>query len=203
MAPGILRSYPACVVLGSWISGVSTLPNTAVISSLTPNHTCRILYILLLLVRNYSKLYDIDQRLNELAHLLRESGYRLTPQRLAVVRALIEDEEHPSAETVYSRISQQLPTTSLATVYNTVEALKKIGQVLEVRPGQGPIRYDVRQPHRHPHLLCIHCGRVEDAAVLEDPVATTQVAAEGWKALDVRLDFQGICPTCKEVRADG
>ncbi len=129
----------------------------------------RILNALRFLVRNYSKLYNTDNRLEELARLLRQSGYRLTPQRLEVVRALLEQEDHPSAETVYQRISPRLPTTSLATVYNTLDALKEIGQVLEITPGQGPSRYDVRRPHRHPHLLCTVCGRVEDAPVSDQP----------------------------------
>lgn len=142
-------------------------------------------------------MYDVQPRFEELTGLLRESGYRLTPQRLEVLRALIETEEHPSAETVYNRISQRLPTTSLATVYNTLEALKEIGQVLEVRPGQGPVRFDARRPHRHPHLLCTRCGRVEDAPLLEQPDHAETVIAEGWQELDARLDFQGICPKCK------
>ncbi|MDQ3327728.1 MAG: transcriptional repressor, partial [Chloroflexota bacterium] len=85
-----------------------------------------------------------------------------------------------------------------ATVYNTLDALREIGQVLEVRPGQGPVRYDVRQPHSHPHLLCTRCGRVEDAPISEEP-ARPEVQMRGWRALDVRLDFQGVCPSCREA----
>lgn len=140
-------------------------------------------------------MYDIDTRLDELAGLLRESGYRVTPQRLAVVRALLEDEGHPSAETVYGRIGETMPTTSLATVYNTLDALRGIEQVLEVRPGQGPARYDVRQPHGHPHLLCTRCGRVEDAPLPSGaPPAAIRVA--GWGDLRARLDYEGLCPRC-------
>lgn len=148
-------------------------------------------------------MYDVDTRLTELADLLRASGYRLTPQRLAVVRALIVQEDHPSAETVYQRIQPSLPTTSLATVYNTLDALKEIGQVLEIRPGQGPSRWDVRRPGGHPHLLCTVCGRVEDVpnAVLPEPPAGG--VTRGWTGLDARLDFQGVCPACEEGEDEG
>lgn len=144
-------------------------------------------------------MYDVQGRLDEVARELREAGYRLTPQRLAVLEALLQDEGHPSAETVYARIHDKLPTTSLATVYNTLDALRDIGQVLEVRPGQGPVRYDVRQPQGHPHLLCTRCGRVEDAppSVAAGPRPSAAAVADGWQELDVRLDFQGVCPSCK------
>lgn len=146
---------------------------------------------------------DRDNRLQELLKLLRESGYRLTPQRLAVVRVLVEDEEHPSAETIYGRLSELLPTTSLATVYNTLDALRDIDQVLEVRPAQGPTRFDVRNPLGHPHLICTRCGRVEDAPVPVEYAHTECVAAAGWEGLVVRLDFQGICPECQEADLHG
>lgn len=141
-------------------------------------------------------MYDVDSRLDELAGLLRESGYRVTPQRLAVVRALLEDGGHPSAETVYGRIGETMPTTSLATVYNTLDALRGIAQVLEVRPGQGPARYDVRQPRGHPHLLCTRCGRVEDAPVPPETPQPAAIRVEGWGDLRARLDYEGLCPGC-------
>ncbi|MDQ3856032.1 MAG: transcriptional repressor [Chloroflexota bacterium] len=146
-------------------------------------------------------MYDVDQRLQELGVRLRRSGYRLTPQRLEVVRALVED-EHPSAEAVYQRISARLPTTSLATVYNTLDALRRLGEVLEIRPAQGPSRFDVRQPHRHPHLLCTQCGRVEDAHAVQEPaVDVAEPAAAGWRDLVVRLDLYGVCPACAGARS--
>lgn len=148
-------------------------------------------------------MYDVDTRLRELAGTLRGSGYRLTPQRLAVVRAFIEQEDHPSAETVYGRIHALMPTTSLATVYNTLDALKEIGQVLEIRPGQGPSRWDVRRPHGHAHLLCTECGRVEDAPHSALPEPPSHVAAGGWRGLDARLDFEGVCPACEEGQRNG
>lgn len=143
-------------------------------------------------------MYDVEYRLDELATRLRESGYRLTPQRLGVVRALVENDEHPSAEHVHQRISARLPTTSLATVYNTIEALKEIGEVLEVRPAQGPIRFDVRRPNRHTHLICTECARVEDAHLAPEPeIEVGKFHVVGWQDLVVRLDLHGVCPGCQ------
>ncbi len=145
-----------------------------------------------------------DKRTSELVDLLRNAGMRVTPQRLEIVSALVHG-SHPSAEEIYEQVSTKLPTTSLATVYNTLEALKSLGQVLEVRPPQGGIRYDVLRPYGHSHLVCKRCGRVEDAPqeIVENGEVSLKVPDIGWSDLEIRLDLEGICPYCREVGADG
>lgn len=147
-------------------------------------------------------MYNTETRIDELARLLRDSGYRLTPQRLGVVRALVEAEDHPSAEAVYSRISEVLPTTSLATVYNTLEALREMGQVLEIHPAQGPVRFDIRRPARHAHLICRACGRVDDVPGDSAESAERPVRVSGWSELDAQLDYYGLCPGCRRHTHD-
>src|SRR3990170_3177980 len=100
-------------------------------------------------------------RLEEVVAKLKASGHRVTPQRLAVIRALISSDEHPSVEALYQQIRSDFPSTSIATVYNTLECLKSLGQVLEL-PRSGGSRYDGRNPDPHPHLVCAVCGRIED-----------------------------------------
>ena len=60
-------------------------------------------------------------RVNEIVGRLRERGHRLTPQRYAVVRALVEGGEHPSAEQLFHRVSDAYPMMSRATVYKTLD----------------------------------------------------------------------------------
>ena len=55
----------------------------------------------------------------------RNVGLKLTPQRLAILNYLEGNKEHPSAEDVYKAVSRKFPTMSLATVYNTLESLKR------------------------------------------------------------------------------
>ena len=57
---------------------------------------------------------------------------------------------------------QNLPTTSLATVYKTVALIKELGEVLELAFGDGSNRYDGNKPYPHPHVVCIKCKTIID-----------------------------------------
>ena len=87
---------------------------------------------------------------------------RLTPQRYAVVRALVQGGEHPSAEQLFHRVSDAYPMMSRATVYKTLDTLKAAGEVLELEFREGPNRYDANMPSAHPHVVCTGCGRIDD-----------------------------------------
>ena len=63
---------------------------------------------------------------------------------------------------IHQEIRRFFPGTSLATVYNTIELLKEIGQVLEIEFSGAPNRYDGRRPGPHPHLVCLRCGKIDD-----------------------------------------
>jgi Fur family peroxide stress response transcriptional regulator len=138
-------------------------------------------------------------RLEELIARLRERGHRLTPQRVAVLKALISNKEHPSAEQIHERVKTDFPMTSLATVYKTVAVLKEMGEVLELGFSDDSNRYDGGCPHPHPHLICIKCKRIIDvdvAAMSELPQKVTQ--RTGYRIVSHRLDFLGICPQCQK-----
>ncbi len=129
---------------------------------------------------------------------LKAARYRITPQRLAVIKALIHSDEHPTVEKIYRQIHGDFPSTSIATVYNTLECLKSLGEVLELERSGGS-RYDGRNPRPHPHLACASCGRIEDLDI--DMRATGERIADQWGYSDIRhqLEFTGVCPQCKLV----
>ncbi len=139
---------------------------------------------------------NLDGRLEGTVGKLKANGYRITPQRLAIIKALIDSDEHPSVEMIHRRIRGDFPSTSIATVYNTLECLKGIGEVLELARSGGS-RYDGRIPDPHPHLTCSVCGRIED--VDTDLRIADQRIADQWGYADVRhdLEFTGVCPRCK------
>ena len=103
-------------------------------------------------------------RLDVLVESLRTAGYRMTSQRRAILETLVYSESHPSAEDIYQDVLRAHPEMSRATVYKTLEVLRRIGQVLELesREGGPGNRYDGFKPHAHPHLVCTECGTIID-----------------------------------------
>lgn len=83
-----------------------------------------------------------------LAQKLADSGLRNTPQREVVYHALLKKRDHPTADEVFARVKAELPTISLATVYNCLETLTQCGLVRAVNFERGPTRYC---PNLHPH----------------------------------------------------
>lgn len=143
---------------------------------------------------------QINRRLAAMVDRLKEKGYRLTPQRMAVLKILASSREHPSIESIYEQVQQDFPMTSLATIYKTVAVLKDVGEVSELNFGEDYSRFDAADPHSHPHLICVRCKRVLDIditlqAQLEEQVSRTY----GYKVLSHRIDFFGLCPDCQET----
>lgn len=145
----------------------------------------------------------VTTRYEQLLQRLRGDGFRLTPQRMAVLRVLADDTGHPTVEQVYERVRVDYPTTSLATIYKTIDMLKGIGEVLELSVGESH-RYDGRDPRPHPHLICEDCGSIIDLAIdgpLGDPAflsaaATEVAAARGYHDVMPQLEFRGRCAAC-------
>lgn len=154
-----------------------------------------------------------EKRLNALEQTLRGRGHRLTPQRLAILAALVRDSGHPTADELHRRILPEFPTTSLATVYKTLALLKEHGEVLELATdamggASGPgCRYDGRRPRPHPHFICTRCGKISDP---DDSPESTQAEEQlatlvdrlgrqsGYMVDNVRLDLYGLCQDCRQ-----
>ena len=93
---------------------------------------------------------NIEQRLNQMLSKLKEHEFRLTPQRLAVLKVLAVSEGHPTVERIYETVRAEFPTTSIATIYKTVNLLKQLNEVLELGFPDGSNRYDGNKPYPHP-----------------------------------------------------
>ena len=99
----------------------------------------------------------IQDRTELILDKLKEKGHRITPQRLVILRTLVESQNHPSVEDIFAKVRVHFPTTSLATVYKTISVIKELGEVLELEFSSGHNRYDGHKPYPHPHLLCVKC----------------------------------------------
>jgi Fur family transcriptional regulator, peroxide stress response regulator len=129
----------------------------------------------------------------------RSHGIRVTPQRLAVYRALAEDLSHPTAESVYKRLSKQLPGLSQATIYRALQFFESENLIRRVSSPGAIGRFDANVgPHQH--LLCRACGRLEDISVPELHKAKVPgVAGFTVEELDIRL--VGLCGSCSQLKS--
>src|SRR6185503_631572 len=103
----------------------------------------------------------LDRRMDDLLRRCREAGMNVTPQRMAVYRALLESEDHPSPELLYKRVRPKMPSLSLATIYKSLDALSKLGLAHRVSVAGDRKRYDANVD-RHHHLVCTRCNKVID-----------------------------------------
>jgi len=138
-------------------------------------------------------------RLENMIKKLRERHFRITPQRILILKILALSDGHPSVEDIYEQVKRDFPTTSLATVYKTVTLLKELKEVLELGFAEGGNRYDGKKPYPHPHLICTKCRKIFDPD-LESLEGLKQelVSETGFRITSHRLDFFGICPDCQE-----
>jgi Fur family peroxide stress response transcriptional regulator len=139
-------------------------------------------------------------RFEELLSALTEHDYRLTPQRVELVRLIAVSEGHPSAAQLYQKIKVRFPTMSHATVYKTLSLLKELGQVLEIDL-RDDSHYDGNRPDPHPHLICLRCNKIVDGELELDLTSVRRLEkTSGFKIIRPQISFYGLCPDCKKSR---
>jgi Fur family transcriptional regulator, peroxide stress response regulator len=137
-------------------------------------------------------------RFTELITALKERNFRLTPQRVELVRLIAASEDHPSAAQLFTKINTQFPTMSQATVYKTLDLLKELNQVLEINLGNDR-HYDGNRPHPHPHLICMKCNKIVDGDLDLDLSIIRQLEkVSGYQIIRPQITFYGLCPDCKK-----
>lgn len=124
---------------------------------------------------------------------LRAAGLKATPQRRAIIRTLLGDETHPTAQDIFERLSREHPGMAFATVYNTLGALQSIARVRSLAVG-GATRFDPKVEH-HDHVQCERCGAIRDV-----PAAPTGTLPEidGFELLHVERLYRGVCAACRD-----
>ena len=133
-----------------------------------------------------------------LSEALRARGLRVTPQRIAIARALRELDGHVTAEVVYGHVSTQMPGVSLPTVYAALELLQQLGS----HPPRGDRgrhrRWDARVADHH-HAVCTRCGVIVDVdAELDQTSVMAAAQAAGFAVDDAQLVVRGLCADCRQ-----
>jgi Fur family transcriptional regulator, peroxide stress response regulator len=134
--------------------------------------------------------------------LCRERGLTLTVQRRAILAALASRSDHPTADALYAAVCETLPGVSRTTVYRALEALAQAGVARQVfHPGVS-VRYEIAAP-RHHHLVCLHCGKMED---LHEPALdhlSMPGPKSGFHISDYGVEYRGLCKRCWKKQKQG
>ena len=121
----------------------------------------------------------------------------MTAQRRVVAEVLVGAHIHLTAEAIHAAARAVLPEISMATVYNTLGELVRMGEVLEISTGDGPKRYDPNTTVAHQHLQCVGCGTLRDVAPEgEDGLRLAPDQQHGFRLVGVDIMFRGLCPVC-------
>jgi len=121
----------------------------------------------------------------------------VTPQRLAIYRALLESEDHPSPEVLYRRVRKHLPSLSLATIYKALDALEALGVVSQVSPVGEAKRYDANDA-RHHHLVCTRCKKVVDFYDDHFDELKAPRGLAGFVVQELTVQVKGLCAACSK-----
>jgi len=156
---------------------------------------------LLLMLQHNNDCFLIGFEMNKLQTDILEKGFKVTPQRLAILRYLKENRVHPTAEKIYSEITKEYPAISLTTVYKTLASFVEAGMVKELDIDPHKMRFDICT-EEHNHFYCRVCDNVYDVdsegpMIMNDLQNKSKI--EGHRVDAVNINLKGVCRYCEAV----
>ena len=129
--------------------------------------------------------------------VLRNQGYRLTPQRHLILLILQQAEHHLTIEQIQERAHEHYPHLNLSTIYRTLDLLKDLQLVRQTYFPDGQIRYEAWTGRTHHHLVCQHCGAVVHLdEVLQKEIQALLEQHYHFHSLQTDVMSTGICQEC-------
>lgn len=126
----------------------------------------------------------------------RRRGLKMTPQRLAILEYLDGNTTHPTAEDIYRAVKKKHPTLSFATVYNTLQALIEMGEVMELTIDPVRRHFDPNTTPHH-HVICTECGKIGDVFMdYSEELVLPREVTEEFTITSNHIDFYGLCKDC-------
>jgi len=142
---------------------------------------------------------------NKITSILRQRGYKITPQRRAILNTIALSHDHLTPQAIFEKVHGDHPDLGLVTVYRTLDILAELGLICEVHAGGNCRSYLMRRPsEHHHHLICSDCGAVVDftdcdLSELEQRISRdTSFEIEGHL-----LEFTGHCRDCSRRMSIG
>ena len=153
---------------------------------------------------------DLAERISAFKKLCRQKNLKVTPQRVAVFKVLVESNEHPSAEMVSRQVRKTFPNISLDTVNRTLLMLNEIGAATVVEGSGSPKRFDGNLQTHH-HFVCVECKKIIDFSHeslngMKMPITDSEMGytekIDRYRVLVLKktVHLQGICEECLKKR---
>jgi len=143
------------------------------------------------------------ERLETYQRLCREQGLRSTVQKRAILEAVLDLDNHPTADQVYEAVVRDIPDISRTTVYRALEGFARLGLISKTCHPGSSIRYDSKIELHH-HLVCLQCDSVTD---ISDPGLDTltipNTSGFGFDVQEFRVQLRGLCRRCREHPPEG
>jgi Fur family peroxide stress response transcriptional regulator len=139
---------------------------------------------------------EIERRMSRFNEVCRNSGVKLTHQRMEIFREVAQTGDHPEAESVYKGVRERMPTISLDTVYRTLWLLRDLGLINTLGPPRERTRFDANLSHHH-HFVCIRCGLTRDfySDELDELKLPESVKNFGYVET-MQVEVKGVCRKC-------
>jgi len=134
-----------------------------------------------------------------IAAALRQHGFKLTPQRRAVIGAIAASPDHLTPTDIYRKVLQGHPATGLTTIYRTLEILARLELICELHAGGSVRSYTIGAPEHHHHIICTGCGAVVDFSGHHLSQLEARLSREtGFEIEGHLLEFTGRCRNCQQ-----
>jgi Fur family transcriptional regulator, peroxide stress response regulator len=142
---------------------------------------------------------EIAERIKILETLCRSKGVPCTAQRRVVLRAVLERDDHPTADEVLESVKGQVPGISRTTVYRVLDTLAEWGLIRRLQHAGAVTRFD-GETRRHHHLVCNKCYRVIDVHDAKlDRLRVSHIEVAGFDVEDFSVHLMGTCEACRRA----
>lgn len=140
---------------------------------------------------------EIEGRLREFEVICRRRGLPLTVQRRDILKAVLERDDHPSADQIHDAVKERIPGLSRTTVYRVLDTLVEMGVIRRLHHPGAIARFDGKI-HRHHHLICRSCQHVIDIETKSfDTLKLAPSQRHGFEIEDFTVHFVGLCAECR------
>ena len=136
-----------------------------------------------------------------LTSTLKQHGYKLTRQRLSILKVISSSRSHLTPAEIYEKAAREDPNVGLVTVYRTLDILAKHGLICKIHTGGSSQSFLVRKPeiYHHHHLVCSDCGNVVDFTNCNLEELENELSKKtGFNIEGHLLELHGTCPDCNK-----